>query len=96
MQKLSDTEITALALTLPAWSLAGDRITRTFRFTDFVMAFGFMTRVAIVAERMNHHPEWRNVYNRVTLALTTHDSGDQVSEKDVQLASAIEGFSWVR
>jgi 4a-hydroxytetrahydrobiopterin dehydratase len=76
---------------LPGWSVAPDRdaIVRAFRFRDFSAAFAFMTEVALVAERMDHHPEWSNVYNRVEVTLTTHDSGG-VTEKDVALASAID------
>ncbi|MDO9432478.1 MAG: 4a-hydroxytetrahydrobiopterin dehydratase [Phenylobacterium sp.] len=74
---------------LPGWSrAAGEReaIHRTFRFADFNIAFGFMTRVAIRAEQLDHHPEWFNVYNRVEVTLTTHDA-DGVTELDVDLAS---------
>lgn len=80
----------ALAI-LPAWQLAGDRdaIHRTFAFTDFSAAFGFMTRVAMVAERMDHHPEWRNVYARVEVVLTTHDAGG-LTALDVALATAMD------
>lgn len=66
-----------LLATLPHWThdAARDAITRTFKFTDFNAAFGFMTRVALHAERCDHHPEWSNVYNRVTVTFTTHDAG---------------------
>lgn len=67
-------------------------IHKTYAFKDFNQAFGFMTRVALVAEQMNHHPEWFNVYNRVEVTLTTHDAGD-VTEKDVKLATAMEKFA---
>lgn len=73
---------------LPAWSAAqGDRdaISRTFRFADFNAAFGFMTRVALKADQMDHHPEWSNVYNRVEVLLTTHDA-DGVTDLDLQMA----------
>lgn len=67
-------------------------IRRTFRFADFAEAFGFMSRVAILAEKADHHPEWFNVYNRVEILLTTHDAGG-LSERDVALAAAIDGFA---
>jgi len=76
---------------LSDWQVAGDRdaITRTFRFKTFVAAFGFMTKAALVAEKMNHHPEWFNVYNRVEVTLTTHDCGG-LSELDVKLAKFMD------
>ncbi|WP_404710642.1 4a-hydroxytetrahydrobiopterin dehydratase [Sphingomonas sp. MMS24-J13] len=70
---------------------ARDAITRRFVFTDFAEAFGFMTRVAIVADRVDHHPEWSNVYNRVDILLTTHDCGG-LSARDIMLAQAIDSF----
>jgi 4a-hydroxytetrahydrobiopterin dehydratase len=88
---LSDTERDALSHTLPEWALeAGrDAIRRSFRFEDFVEAFGFMAKVALLAERADHHPEWANVYNRVDILLTTHDA-DGLSARDVALAKAID------
>jgi 4a-hydroxytetrahydrobiopterin dehydratase len=68
-----------------------DAITRQFMFADFVEAFGFMTRVAILAEKADHHPEWSNVYNRVDVLLTTHDAGG-LSARDVALAKAIDAL----
>ncbi len=87
-----DQRDTALAA-LPGWTLADDglSITRTWVFADFAEAFGFMTRVAIRAEKADHHPEWSNVYNRVEIRLTTHDAGG-LSHRDVALATAIDGF----
>ena len=89
--KLSDAERKALLNTLPEWSLDRDRdaITRSFWFEDFVEAFGFMSRVALLAERADHHPEWFNVYNRVDIVLTTHET-DGLSARDVALAKAID------
>ncbi|GAA6021796.1 hypothetical protein JCM10207_002063 [Rhodosporidiobolus poonsookiae] len=66
------------------------RIAREYRFRDFSEAWGFMSRVALVAEKLNHHPEWSNVYNRVSIALTTHDEGNQLTALDVKLAERIE------
>jgi 4a-hydroxytetrahydrobiopterin dehydratase len=73
-----------------AWQLAGDRdaITRQFQFADFSEAFAFMTRVALVAEKMDHHPEWSNTYNRVVVTLSTHDAGG-VTARDIEMAKAI-------
>ena len=91
--QLTDTERAAALAALPAWTLREDglAITRIFRFADFAEAFGFMTRVAILAEKADHHPEWFNVYNRVEITLTTHDAGG-LSTRDVALAGAIDGF----
>ena len=78
--------------TLAGWSaLEGERdaIQRTFKFKDFNAAFGFMTRVALLADKVDHHPEWSNVYNRVEVLLTTHDA-DGVTEKDIRMARFID------
>jgi 4a-hydroxytetrahydrobiopterin dehydratase len=72
------------------WKEEDNKLIATFTFGDFSEAFAFMTRVAILAEKMNHHPEWSNVYNRVTIKLSTHDAGDVVTEKDRKLAAEIE------
>ncbi len=72
------------------WKEENNQLTRTFEFDDFVNAFGFMAQVAILAEKHAHHPEWSNVYNKVTINLTTHDAGSTVTEKDRQLAAAID------
>lgn len=77
---------------LPLWSLAEDTrpaIARTIMFPDFNAAFGFMTRVALMADKMDHHPEWSNVYNRVSIVLTTHDAGG-VTELDIKMARFID------
>ena len=74
---------------LNGWTGGDDFITKVFRFEDFAEAFGFMTRIAIIADRMDHHPEWFNVYNRVDVTLTTHDAGG-VTEKDLALAKEME------
>lgn len=78
---------------LPGWSLAreGKAIERKFEFADFNQAFGFMARVALLAEKADHHPEWFNVYNRVEITLTTHDAGG-LSERDVKMAKAIDAL----
>ena len=75
-----------------SWKEEGNKLKKTFEFKDFVEAFGFMSQVAIVAEKMNHHPNWSNVYNTVSFELNTHDAGDVVTEKDHKLAQAIDGL----
>ncbi len=72
------------------WVEENNRLTRTFRFKDFTEAFGFMTKVALLAEKMDHHPFWTNVYNTVTIELNTHDAGNIVTDKDRALAKAID------
>lgn len=72
------------------WKEENDKLTKTFEFNDFVEAFGFMSKVAIVAEKMNHHPNWSNVYNKVSFELTTHDEGNTITEKDRKLAKKID------
>lgn len=92
--KLSDTERAGLAADLPGWVIddGRDAIRRSFRFKDFVQAFGFMAQVALLAERADHHPEWFNVYNRVDILLTTHDA-DGLSTRDVALAKEIDALA---
>jgi 4a-hydroxytetrahydrobiopterin dehydratase len=72
------------------WKEENNRLKRTFVFRDFTEAFSFMQRVAVQAERMNHHPHWCNTWNTVTIELSTHDAGNVVTEKDHQLAEAID------
>lgn len=74
------------------WTEKDNALTRSFKFKDFSEAFAFMTRVALIAEKMDHHPEWSNVYNKVEIKLTTHSAGDVVTEKDRKLAKAIDGL----
>ncbi len=83
----------ALPAELPEWHVVQgrDAIERAFRFRDFSAAWGFMSRVALLAEAQDHHPEWSNVYNRVVVVLTTHDAGG-LSERDVRLAKAIDAL----
>ncbi|WP_100656991.1 4a-hydroxytetrahydrobiopterin dehydratase [Alteromonas flava] len=73
------------------WSLDGDKIVKTFKFKSFIRAFGWMTQIAIWAEKLKHHPEWFNVYNKVDVALTTHDV-DGLSDLDFKLAQKMEAF----
>lgn len=72
------------------WKHENNRLKKSFKFKDFTEAFGFMTRVAIVAEKMNHHPFWTNVYNQVNIELSTHDAGDVVTDLDHKLAREID------
>ena len=92
--RLSDAEVAALLTELPGWTLRSDgqAILRTFKFADFNAAFGFMTRVALYADKHDHHPEWSNVYNRVEITLTTHDAGG-LSARDAAMARAIAGMA---
>lgn len=76
-----------------SWIEEDNKLKKTFKFKDFVEAFGFISQVAIIAEKMNHHPNWSNVYNTVSFELNTHDAGDVVTEKDHQLAEAIDQLS---
>jgi 4a-hydroxytetrahydrobiopterin dehydratase len=89
--KLSETERAELVATLPDWTLDSDRdaIRRSLRFKDFIEAFGFMSKVALLAERADHHPEWFNVYNKVDILLTTHEANG-LSSRDLALAKAID------
>lgn len=72
------------------WQEQDNQLTREFQFADFSEAFAFMTRVALVAEKMDHHPWWSNAYNQVTIKLSTHDAGNTITQKDYQLAAAID------
>ncbi len=91
MQTLSTDDRAALLTELPSWRMAPDRdaIVREAKFADFSAAWGCISRIALLAERMDHHPEWSNTYNRLTIALTTHDAGG-LSARDAQMARAIE------
>lgn len=93
-QRLTDAERAALGITVPGWAIASDRdaLRRDFKFADFSEAWGFMTRVALLAEKFDHHPEWSNVWNTVRIELTTHDAGG-LSATDVRLAQAINSIS---
>jgi 4a-hydroxytetrahydrobiopterin dehydratase len=86
--KLSAEQIDDRVAQLEGWSLAEGKLRRELHFPDFVRAFGFMTRAALVAERMNHHPEWSNVYGRVVIELTTHDAGG-LTDLDFELARQV-------
>jgi 4a-hydroxytetrahydrobiopterin dehydratase len=87
--KLSETEIATALSKLPGWTLASGKLHRDYKFADFVAAFGFMTGAALVAQGMDHHPEWFNVWNTVRVDLSTHDAGG-ITAFDVKLAHAME------
>ncbi len=93
VERLDDAARGTLGARLPRWAMVPgqDALTRDFRFRDFSEAWGFMSRVALLAEAQDHHPEWSNVYNRVTITLSTHDAGG-LSARDVRLAEAIDAL----
>ena len=92
---LSTDEISQACRNLAGWSFERDALTKTFKFGSFREALSFMVRVGFEAEELNHHPEWTNVYNKVVVRLNTHDAGDKVTAKDVELATRMEKVSWV-
>lgn len=87
--KLSSAEIQNALADLPGWKLSDRKLHREYRFDDFTLAFGFMAASATACERMNHHPEWSNVYGTVVVDLTTHDAGG-ITKNDVVLATTLE------
>jgi len=89
IEKLSKREVLAGLRKLGGWSLVKGNLHRTFKFKDFTQAFGFMKRVAVVADRMNHHPDWSNAYNTVTIDLSTHSAGG-LTKNDFELAGKIQ------
>jgi 4a-hydroxytetrahydrobiopterin dehydratase len=92
MKTLSASDIKTALDELNGWSHADHTLTKTFKFADFREAFAFLTRVAFIAEELGHHPHIENVYNTVTLSLSTHDAGNTVTEKDVALATRIQAL----
>ena len=90
MDPLSKQQIEQELESLDGWSFEDDTITKDFSFPDFKEAMSFMVRVGFEAEALVHHPDWSNVYNSVSITLSTHDAGDKVTEKDIELAKAIE------
>jgi 4a-hydroxytetrahydrobiopterin dehydratase len=93
--KVSDADIDREVASMAGWSRAGDKLACTFKFRDFVTAFGWMASVALVAERMNHHPEWFNVYGTVKVELTTHDAGG-ITTLDLELARTMNALASAR
>ncbi|CAM3266683.1 4a-hydroxytetrahydrobiopterin dehydratase [Rhodothermus bifroesti] len=94
-EPLSREAIEAALAELKGWRFAEDRLQKTYTFGSFREAVSFIVRIAFEAEQQNHHPELHNVYNRVTIALTTHAAGNRVTARDVELARAIERIAWV-
>ena len=88
-QPLSPEDVSAALPSLPGWSLNSGKLFREYKFADFTHAFAFMTAVALAAEKMDHHPDWTNVYNRVSISLWTHDA-DGITKSDLELAQQIE------
>ena len=89
--KMTEEQVRSALATLPGWELSAGKLHRTFKFADFNQAWGFMCRVALIAEKMDHHPEWFNVYNTLRVDLSTHDA-DGITELDVQLAAKINAL----
>jgi 4a-hydroxytetrahydrobiopterin dehydratase len=89
---LTDDSLQSALQNLPGWAIENGRLHRAYQFADFVHAFGFMATAALEIEKMNHHPEWSNVWNRVTVDLTTHDAGG-VTANDVKLARKLEDIA---
>lgn len=94
-EALSEQAIENALFDLPGWQYEGGALTKTYQLSTFMEAISFIVRLAFYAEEMKHHPELRNVYNTVEVTLRTHDAGNAVTQKDVDLAQAIERFSWV-
>jgi 4a-hydroxytetrahydrobiopterin dehydratase len=92
MMRLSQTDIDGELKNLPGWSVVNEKLHKEFQFDSFNQAFGFMTRAAMEIEKMNHHPEWFNVYNKITIELTTHDAGG-ITKNDVNLAKILNSLA---
>ncbi len=92
MMKLSQTDIDEELKNLAGWSVVNEKLHKEFQFDSFNQAFGFMTRAAMEIEKMNHHPEWFNVYNKITIELTTHDAGG-ITKNDVNLAKILNSLA---
>ena len=92
MMRMSQTDIDEKLESLPGWSVVNEKLHKEFQFDSFNQAFGFMTRAAMEIEKMNHHPEWFNVYNRITVDLTTHDAGG-ITKNDVNLARILNSLA---
>lgn len=92
MQKVSESALQSALSSLSNWTVVDGKLHREYKFTDFIHAFGFMATSAMAIEKMNHHPEWFNVYNRVVVDLTTHDSGG-ITAKDIELAEVLDSLA---
>jgi 4a-hydroxytetrahydrobiopterin dehydratase len=93
MMRLSSEQISEQLKNLPGWTIKDEKLHRDFEFESFNQAFGFMTRAAMEIEKMNHHPEWFNVYNKITVDLMTHDAGG-ITENDIKLAKILNSLSY--
>lgn len=91
-QRLGSEELSTVLAELSGWTIKEGKLRREYKFADFAHAFGFMATAAVLIEKMNHHPEWSNVYNRVMVDLTTHDAGG-VTQKDVELARLLDSIA---
>jgi len=91
-KKLSEHELEEQVKVMKGWELKNGKLEKSFRFSNFVEAFGFMTKIALEAEKINHHPEWLNVYDSVKIKLTTHDAGG-ITDFDIKLANIIDAVS---
>ena len=92
MNPMDQDELATATAALDGWKVEAGKLTKTYKFADFVEAFGFMSKVALVAEKMNHHPEWFNVYHTVRVELTTHDAGG-ITALDFELAGVMDRFA---
>ncbi len=92
MMRLSQEDIDEELKSLQGWSVVNEKLHKEFQFDNFNQAFGFMTRAAMEIEKMNHHPEWFNVYNKITIELTTHDAGG-ITKNDVNLAKILNSLA---
>ena len=92
MMRLSSEKISEDLKNLPGWIIKDEKLHKDFEFEDFNQAFGFMTRAAMHIEKMNHHPEWFNVYNKITVDLTTHDAGG-ITQNDIELAKILNSLA---
>jgi 4a-hydroxytetrahydrobiopterin dehydratase len=92
MQKLAETQISAAVESLPGWAVKNGKLHREYKFPNFAFAMGFMMTATPAIEKMNHHPEWANVYSRVTIDLTSHDAGG-ITERDVKLAELLDNIA---
>ena len=91
-KKLSGSELDEIVKSMHGWELKDGKLQKSFKFSNFVEAFGFMTRIALEAEKINHHPEWSNIYNTVAIKLSTHDA-DGITDYDIKLAKIIDNTS---
>lgn len=90
MQPLSDTVIAEMLRSLNGWEFDGSSLKKEYSFDDFIQAMAFIVQAGLKAEKLGHHPEIHNIYNKVSITLSTHDAGDKVTEKDIKLAQAID------